>query len=88
MDNVIKNTSKIRIVTSVETVDRPWCLLTCFHDCIESEYQCRRGQNGVFDRDTVSGGSCVLTSLPLKDSPITRVLQVARRMKRAKTGDQ
>ena len=34
------------------------------------------------------GGSCVQKSLPLKTSPITRVLQVARRIKREKTEAQ
>ena len=40
----------------------------------------------VFARGPIFGGSCILKSLPLKDSPITRVLEVARRMKRARTG--
>ena len=31
----------------------------------------------VLVRDFIFGGSCVPTSLPFKDSPITRLLQVA-----------
>ena len=42
----------------------------------------------IFARDPTFGPSCVPKSLPLKDSPITRVLQVARRIKIAKTGGQ
>ena len=37
----------------------------------------REGANGqIFARDPIFGGSCVSESLPLKDCPITRVLQV------------
>ena len=40
------------------------------------------GQKKVFTRDPIFGGSCVAKSLPLKDSPINRVLHVAQRIKK------
>ena len=38
----------------------------------------------IFATDPVFGGSCVPKSLPLKDSPITGMLQVARWIKTEK----
>ena len=43
-------------------------------------------QKKVFARDPIFGGSCIVKLLPLKDSPIKRVLQVVQRIKSAKTG--
>ena len=39
----------------------------------------------TFARNPVFGGSCIMKSLHLKDSPINRVLQVVQRIKSAKT---
>ena len=40
----------------------------------------------VSARDAIFGGCCVVKSLPLKDGPVNRVLQVVQRIKSAQTG--
>ena len=52
-------------------------------------YGIRKGvKRKVFDGDPTFGGSCISKSLPPEDSVINRVLQVAPRMKRAKSVSQ
>ena len=51
-----------------------------------SNYTKGGAKRKAFARDPIFGGSCVPRSLPGTDSPITRVIQVARRIKEQKLG--
>ena len=48
----------------------------------------REGKRKDFAWNPIFGGSCIPKPLPLKESPITMVLQVAQRIKRTQTGGQ